>query len=665
MTRFFRRLPISVKLLLTGLVPLICIIYLTENFYHEKQIKVGILKGYIEHIHQLRNISALVESMQEESKHSYDVVVRDSDSTNLAKQRKKTDSIAQRFFKTSTEFAHTSLAYSNLLKLNDTRKLIDNKKATANSVISYYSNTVFWLNTLISVSLPKNNPMEPVFDDLRAQKLIADIITYLSLIRTNIYNVLYSRKDENNILLGSVGAFEVYKSYNTEFISKAPPGAVKSYDSIRKYTEFKPTIEYLDRLFANMRFDSTYTADEWWEIADKGLKRLSELHNSIWNRAIQISNTIYRNEEKNKNRALILLLVVIAMVASLMTYSIYSITEMLRELKLKAEKISKGITGSTFPEFPNDAIGSLADSIAKIDRNYQQLATAADAIGKKNFEVEVVPRSEEDILANALIQMKNELKQFTLEMEQLVAARTEELKQSNESLENFAHVASHDLKEPLRKISTFTSRLQQESITLLPETSKLYLEKLQDASERLSTMVQGILEYSGVNPDWEERQQVDLNKIISGITEDLELLIAEKTATISFINLPVVTGISVLLHQLFYNLISNSLKFSKPERPVKVEIKSGVLPKHEVTAHLLDPGKTFHRIEIMDNGIGFDPAQSERMFQLFTRLNNRSDYHGTGLGLALCKKIVTRHGGTIYASGVPGKGSTFFVVLPE
>jgi len=248
-----------------------------------------------------------------------------------------------------------------------------------------------------------------------------------------------------------------------------------------------------------------------------------------------------------------------------------------------------------------------------------------------------------------------ELKQFTEDLSKQVNERTIELQRSNEDLIQFAHVASHDLKEPVRKIRTFAGRLSDEFGQVLPEKGNLYVEKIQKATTRMFSMIEGVLNYSmhGVLED--SFAKVDLSKIIHQIEADLELVIAQKKASIIIDKLPVIRANSILMHQLFYNLINNSLKFSKPNEPPVITINC-------VEAQMNN--KNYSRIELSDNGIGFESEFEYKIFETFSRLHPKDEYEGTGLGLALCKKIVDRHGGFIFAQGIPGKGATFTVLLP-
>lgn len=242
---------------------------------------------------------------------------------------------------------------------------------------------------------------------------------------------------------------------------------------------------------------------------------------------------------------------------------------------------------------------------------------------------------------------------FARELQQKVAERTRELERSNHELEQFAHVVSHDMKEPVRKIQTFISVINEHGGP--DQTMSRYLGRIEQAASRLENMITGILQYSKAD-DVHQFHSVDLNELIYNITCDLELMIEEKKAQINIAPLPVIFGSEILLHQLFYNLLYNSLKFSCLHRSCIIEITA-------TPAEMA--GKEFVNITIKDNGIGFEPEMNEKIFGKFMRLNSKDKYEGTGLGLALCRKIVDRHSGFITASGKPDEGATFSVLLPK
>lgn len=251
---------------------------------------------------------------------------------------------------------------------------------------------------------------------------------------------------------------------------------------------------------------------------------------------------------------------------------------------------------------------------------------------------------QRDILENAVVERTHEL-QYS----------NKELLQSNEDLQRFAHVASHDLREPLRKIATFANRLKDDDKTLLSERGGLFLGKILSASVRMDEMIQGVLNYSMIDT-WEKNIEIiDLNGIIKDIENNLELLIQQKNAVIRFDRLPQILGAKVLIYQLFYNLIYNSLKFTRENEDQVITILSKTFGSG---------AEWFTEITIEDRGIGFDPDQSDKIFSAFARLNSKESYEGTGLGLTLCKKIVEKHGGTIRATGAENKGAKFIIVLP-
>lgn len=262
----------------------------------------------------------------------------------------------------------------------------------------------------------------------------------------------------------------------------------------------------------------------------------------------------------------------------------------------------------------------------------------------------------EQVIARKKIEdSEKKYRELTEELEVIVEKRTEELRRSNDDLQQFAHVTSHDLKEPVRKFQTFMSILEDEYGNLLPAKGKNYLAKMQHASERMSSMIEGVLNYSLLNEKEHVIQNINLSELIANIEEDLEVMIHQKNAEIKIESLPEIEGSPVLLYQLFYNLIYNSLKFSKPDEPPVINISASPVQQK---------GIVYTEIVMTDNGIGFDSMYAEKIFDTFTRLHSKDKYEGTGLGLALCKKIAERHHGSISASGAKGQGASFTIWLP-
>ncbi|HEX6226026.1 MAG TPA: PAS domain S-box protein [Chryseolinea sp.] len=237
-----------------------------------------------------------------------------------------------------------------------------------------------------------------------------------------------------------------------------------------------------------------------------------------------------------------------------------------------------------------------------------------------------------------------------------------ELEIKNRQLEQFAYIASHDLQEPLRKIQTFIQVLEKKLGD--PEARQKYFAKINHSARRMGELIQAVLYYSRLSQNEEQFSPVDLNVVLENVKADYELQIDEKKAVIKSDVLPVITGVAHELSQLFANLISNALKFSTTEP--KIIISCRLLQPGEIQkiTSSLDRSKRYVELKFQDNGIGFEQQYAEKIFTIFQRLNSREEYSGTGIGLALCKRIVDHHLGHIEAFSESGKGASFCVYLP-
>jgi signal transduction histidine kinase len=240
----------------------------------------------------------------------------------------------------------------------------------------------------------------------------------------------------------------------------------------------------------------------------------------------------------------------------------------------------------------------------------------------------------------------------------------EHLKQMYEDLDQFAYMASHDLQEPLRKIQLFSDKIIGKKD--FDNESENYLSKIVGASERMKALINNLLDFSKHGFADEDFKMTDLNLLVKETVSLLELDMEKCQARIHYKNLPVISAVPGLMQQLFYNLLSNALKFRKNTIPPEVNISSERMKPAEVVRFTGNTnGSHYYKITVSDNGIGFDAKHSNEIFKVFKRLHNYQQFEGTGVGLAICKKIIEKHGGFISAHSIPETGSTFIIGLPE
>lgn len=276
----------------------------------------------------------------------------------------------------------------------------------------------------------------------------------------------------------------------------------------------------------------------------------------------------------------------------------------------------------------------------------RQMGIAQDVTEQKLFEEE----------------MARQVKERTAELE----SKNKELERSNANLEEFAHAASHDLKEPVRKIHFFTDRLKTQLEDRLNLDELQTFNRIENSTQRMSALIDDLLTYSHVSQKQLEKEEIDLNLKLQKVLDDLELDIQQKQAIIHVGELPVLKGYRRQIQQLFQNLISNGLKYGKPGTPPEINITGSTVAGKDVPLFLNEEElhKKFYCIQVTDKGIGFEQEEAERIFMMFQRLHGRSEYPGTGIGLSIAKKVVENHGGKIIAHGEPGVGATFSIYFP-
>ncbi|TPD67261.1 ATP-binding protein [Flavobacterium microcysteis] len=253
---------------------------------------------------------------------------------------------------------------------------------------------------------------------------------------------------------------------------------------------------------------------------------------------------------------------------------------------------------------------------------------------------------------------RSEMEFERLQNEKLLEMKNKELERQNVELASFAYISSHDLQEPLRKIQLFASRILFREKANFSDSSLAYFQSITNAANRMQNLIESLLNYSSMDASDIYFVPTDLNAAIDDIKNNMTDVLEKKNARVEVGKLPMLSVIPIQFQQLLTNLISNGIKYSKADVPPVIKINAELVSSEEFT------GKKFWKLDIADNGIGFPQEYEQQIFELFKRLHGRSDYEGTGIGLAICKKIVQKHDGFIRAHGIPGVGSVFSVYLP-
>lgn len=650
MNSFFRKLPLSIKLMLIGIIPVLFLIYLSGQLYNDKKQRVKLIADYVEHIHESQNVAKLMSELENERKYSFQYALKKTNYSNIILQRTRTDAVIALLDK-SKDLAISQFAdYTFLNKLSRVRNSIDSSgNFPADELMKYYTSVISRLNTLISVASASNAFLQPVYKDLIAQKTLFEMVTLLGIIRTNIYTSLFTKKYNKETFSQTIKTYNFLKSYETEFLLKASPRSILIYRRLKDSTALKPTLTYIDCLVVYSLPDTSLSAEDWWNLSSNGTDVLKKEGHDLGITIEAGMHHIYNAELNSRNRTLIFLIAAIVLVISFVLFTIRVISKMLSELKVAAQKISAGGTGLKLTNMPNDVMGSLADSILEIDKNNIELAHAANLIGAGNFDVKVNPRSDEDLLGNSIKKMKRDLRELTAEKDKV---QQETLELMNRK-DDFLSIASHELKTPVTSLKAYTQLLQMDAIENADKRRESMLSKMDSQIDKLTSLITDLLDTSKM-----QNGKLIYNKTFFQLNELIKEIVDETQVTNVSHKIIIEKNIPVQLYadrerisQVLSNLLSNAIKYCPDCK--------------EIIVRLEKKGETAI-CSVKDFGNGINKAQQNKIFERFYRVtgNNLHTYPGLGLGLFIAKEIIERHNGKIWFESEEGKGSTFYFSLP-
>ncbi len=636
--------------MLIGIIPVLFLIYLSGQLYNDKKQRVKLIADYMEHIHESQNVAKLMSELENERKYSFQYALKKTNYSNIILQRTQTDAVIALLDK-SKDLAISNFAkYTFLNKLSQIRNSIDSSgNYPADDLMKYYTSVISRLNTLISVASASNTFLQPVYKDLIAQKTLFEMVTLLGVIRTNIYTSLYTKKYDKETFSQTIKTYNFLKSYETEFLLKASLGSIFIYKRLKDSTALNPTLAYIDSLVAKSLPDTSLSAEDWWNLSSNGTDVLKKQGHDLGVTIEAGMDHIYDAEVNSKNRTLIFLIAAIVLVISFVLYTIRVITKMLSELKVAAQKISLGGTGLKFTDMSNDVMGSLADSILEIDKNYVELAHTANLIGTGNFDVSVNPRSDEDLLGNSIQKMKQDLHKLTLEKDKV---QKETLELMNRK-DDFLSIASHELKTPVTSLKAYTQLLQMDAIENADKRRESMLAKMDSQIDKLTSLITDLLDTSKM-----QNGKLIYNKTFFQLNELIKETVGEIQVTNASHKIIIEKNIPLQLHadrerisQVLSNLLSNAIKYCPDCKDIIVKLER----KGEIAV-----------CSVQDFGNGIFKAQQDKIFERFYRVtgNNLHTYPGLGLGLFIAKEIIERHSGKIWFESEEGTGSTFYFSLP-
>jgi signal transduction histidine kinase len=329
------------------------------------------------------------------------------------------------------------------------------------------------------------------------------------------------------------------------------------------------------------------------------------------------------------------------------------------------------------PEDREDRIAQIRNSLETlhVDEYHFRINTAKGEMkvlrgkgeviaGKDNKPVALLGTCQDVTGESKLTQQLRDREKYLEQLNASLKTANQELSRSNEELESFNFIASHDLQEPLRKIQVYSNRIIENGIHELPPILQDYFSRINNASRRMQKLIEDFLLFAQTLNSGKIEEMVDLNNVVEEIRTELVTRIEEKKATITVSPLPTIYAVPFQMKQLMVNLISNSLKYTSPDVPPVIKITGDIVHGSQIKEAGANKSISYSMICVSDNGIGFEPKYSAKIFELFQRLHSKNVYSGTGIGLALCKKIVQNLGGLITAESQPGKGATFKFYLP-
>lgn len=645
-----RRLSLSTHLFIIGITPVLFLCYFTYLIYQEKNKTIDLVAENIEKIKESHSAQSLMENLAYERRYSFNYQRNHTELDELRNQRKKTDSSIERLEKDKNWAGQVGAKYIFLNEVDTFRKSLDQNRAmTPNSILRFYTDIIYRVNSLTTVSPPSGLFKFYVYQDFISQKILNDLITYLGIIRTQIYISLSSGENRNDFLLASSPIYRTFKGIEREFLEKASAHDVKKYRSFQNNSAFLSTIEVVDSLYNYPDFTLKQPPLLWYANAGDALLLLREQQREIWSKVNTAMNDAKKVELQKRNLSLLFLILSVSITALIILTFGINLIKILDNLADAAGKISKGYTNVSLDNFPRGSLGLLGNSILDIQENNIKLTEAANEIGKGNFNVVLTPRSDEDILGKSIKKMKKDLREYAEEKDKVQRETMELVHQRDD----FFNITSHELKTPITSLKAYAQLLLLEAASHLDSPQYIMLTKMEIQVNKLIHLINNLLDTSKLqgNQLAFSMENIKLNMLVQQVIKQFhEQNKGYKIVFQKNVN-GTVSGDRVRLKQVIENLLDNAIKYSPDSREAIVRL--------EKTVSTL-------RFSIKDFGVGLKPQEGSKVFGKFYRVTDEymHTFPGVGLGLYIANEIIKKHGGKMWVESEPNKGSTFYFELP-
>lgn len=650
MFKIIKRLPLSVKLLLICLIPISLSIYFSVLIYQEKSERIDLIESSIDVIYESSYIQDLIVALSWERRYSFNYLQKKERLKKLNEQKEQTDSIIA-FIKSSTPRFANFTEYTFLDELENVRNLVVNDSSfSVRSAISYYTSAINRINMMDAPMTLGSFFLKKSFQDHLSQNVMTKMINLLGTARTNVYIGLIRDGIVTNKNINSSGYYNMFESYEDELELNATPETLRKYDSVSALPDYSRMISSMDLMFSDsFKSDSSYAAEEWWSVTSSALTSLRSLQTELYNNSEQQLLILYNKEKASQKKTLVFLIISIFVVIFIILYFAAGIIKSLQKLEYAAYKISKGDTGIELNSVPSGLMGNLGRSILQMEKNNLLLANAANEIGKGNFDVNVTPRSEQDLLGHSLEKMKQDLKEFNAQKDQI----QKETLQLVHNRDEFFSMTSHELKTPVTSLKAYTQLLLMEGNLFEEEKGRMMLEKMDQQINKLVTLINDLLDTSRLQYGEMEysKESLKLNSLVQEVIQDVKLSNQDHKIIFQKNMNGTVLGNSDRLQQVINNLISNAIKYAPDSKEIIIR---------------LDKKDNKIVFSIRDFGFGVKKEDIPYIFDRFFRVSedNLNTYPGLGVGLYISNEFIKRHSGRMWVESEYKKGSKFYFELP-